>query len=171
MIPLSTRGRRRWQIVCQDPRLGFVAKEGKLFVTIDVLSTIFLLFALLPSLLFLRPYPGKFLFFVLLRPCRNLPAAFLYYRAIYYIFVLRLISGLLLSYVFVLCVVVRIFLVGVFCCALVCPVPWHLICVFFTSSRSFYPSTPSTPSVRADSSSHQDTSSVVTNARHSNLQS
>ena len=37
-----------------SPRLGFVAETGS-FVTVDALSTIFLLFALLPSLLFLRP--------------------------------------------------------------------------------------------------------------------
>ena len=39
-------------------------------------------------------------------------------------------------------------------------------CVFFTLNRSFYPSTSSTPSVRAGSSSWRDTSSVVTKPRH-----
>ena len=40
-------------------------------------------------------------------------------------------------------------------------------CVYFTLNRSFYPSTSSTPSVRADSSSYRDTSSVVTKLGHS----
>ena len=40
----------------------------------------------------------------------------------------------------------------------------HVMCVFFTVNRYFYPSTPSTPGVRADSSilSQGDTRSVVT---------
>ena len=66
---LSTRA-RRWQVARQGPRLGFVAETGS-FVTIDALSTIFLLLVLLLNfLLFLRPHPGIFLF-VLLRPCSS----------------------------------------------------------------------------------------------------
>ena len=46
------------------------------------------------------------------------------------------------------------------------PVMSHMICVFFTSNRSFYPSASSTPSARADSSSQSDTNSVVEKPRH-----
>ena len=49
-MPLSTRGGRRWHIVWQGPRLGFVAEKGNC-VTADPLSTIFLLFFVLCFLL------------------------------------------------------------------------------------------------------------------------
>ena len=54
LTPLSTRAGRRWQIVWQGHRLGFAAET----VTIDALSTIFLL---LPRLFF-------FFFFSVLIP-------------------------------------------------------------------------------------------------------
>ena len=43
LIPLPTRAGRRWQMVWQGPRLGFVARDGKICCYGDALSTIFLL--------------------------------------------------------------------------------------------------------------------------------
>ena len=43
------------------------------------------------------------------------------------------------------------------------------LCVFFTLNPSFYSSTSSTPSVRADSSSQRYESSLVTELRHRQL--
>ena len=47
-IPLWIRAGRRWQIVWQGPRFGFVAETGR-FVTTDAMSTISCPCALLPS--------------------------------------------------------------------------------------------------------------------------
>ena len=66
---LPTRAERRWQIAWQGPRLGFVAETGT-FVTMDALSTTFLLLCLASYFsYFLLPYPGMFIFFVFLRLC------------------------------------------------------------------------------------------------------
>ena len=51
LIPLTTRAGRRWHIVWQGPRLGFVTETGN-FVTTDTLSTIFLFFFVPCFLLF-----------------------------------------------------------------------------------------------------------------------
>ena len=122
------------------PRLGFVAETGS-FATIDALSAIFLLFALLPSS-FSPPldYADMFLFFVLLRPCSNhllLFSKYEYIRVLPVSFVFRLISGFLLFYLFYIFSYIRIhiysylvlFFLRVFV-VLSYPVRgWHLICL------------------------------------------
>ena len=70
LIPLSTRAWRRWQIVWEGPRLGFVAETGS-FATMAALSTLFLLLCLAPYFYHFLPYPGMFLLFVHLRLCSN----------------------------------------------------------------------------------------------------
>ena len=67
LIPLSTRVGKRWQIVWQAPRLGFVARHGKLLVSTPWFrfSSFFwcITFFCYSFLLFLRPnYPGMFPF-------------------------------------------------------------------------------------------------------------
>ena len=55
----------------KGPPVGFVAQTGS-FVSMDALSTIFLLLCLATRFsYFLLPYPGMFLFFVLLRLCSS----------------------------------------------------------------------------------------------------
>ena len=51
---LSTRVGRRWQIVWQGLRLGFVAETGS-YATIDALSTVLLLFASFPCFIYFLP--------------------------------------------------------------------------------------------------------------------
>ena len=107
----SQRAGRRWQIVWQGPRLGFVAEHGS-FVTIDALTTIFLLFfrtasfysSFFPSLLWDDMFP----FFVLLRLCSihlllfskhvffscHLPCLIIIFKKIYvYVFVCLFFLG------------------------------------------------------------------------------
>ena len=83
LIPLLTRAGRRWEMVWQGPRRGFVAETGRFCCYGDALSTIFLLpcfCALLPTFRFsfifsLFSYfflhPGMFIFFVSLRLCSS----------------------------------------------------------------------------------------------------
>ena len=59
LIPLPTRAGRRWHIVWQGPRLGFVAETGN-YVTSHALCTIFLPYLCLACHFshFVLPYPG-----------------------------------------------------------------------------------------------------------------
>ena len=70
LIPLPTRAGRRWQMVLQCPRLGFVAETGRI-VAMDALSTIFLLLCLASYFPYFLRYPGMFVLFVFLRLCSS----------------------------------------------------------------------------------------------------
>ena len=122
-IPLPTRARRRWQIVWQDPRLGFVADTGR-FVTMDTLVRFSRFCSMLPTSLifsFLIPVCLSF-------SCSLVCAAAICYsqqvRILQYVFFLLvsfvsyLISKLSCFYLF--CVFSWFYFSGgVFCCALV----------------------------------------------------